>query len=131
VAHGETGAGCDGRRQGGGRRVVQRAAQKREASLPGNATEWTVIATGVVLWFAQGWYLNEKLRLLHDKFDRVFEQFNGLREYLYEIDPQFDDERSILEETAEDNPMSFAPMRALELAKEKKEAGRRTLNTPF
>ena len=58
-----------------------------------SGVEKTVVITAVVLWFAHGWYLNNRLLQVHEKLDQVLEQFNGLRNYLYEIDPQFDDER--------------------------------------
>ena len=28
-------------------------------------TEWIIVGAAVVLWFAQGWYLNEALRGVH------------------------------------------------------------------
>lgn len=51
------------------------------------------LITGSVigLWFANGWYLNERLKAVHKKLDSLSDDFNGLREYLYEIDPQFDE----------------------------------------
>jgi hypothetical protein len=55
--------------------------------------EKTIVLTAIALWFAHGWYLNDRLKHVHEKLDRVFEAFDGLRDYLYEIDPQFDDER--------------------------------------
>jgi hypothetical protein len=63
--------------------------------------ETTVIATAVALWFAQGWYLNTRLERVHAKLDRALECFDGLRDYLYEIDPQFDEERRLLSELDE------------------------------
>ncbi len=40
-----------------------------------------VIWTGLALWFASGWYLNERLRSVHDKLDRILEaQMNRARE---------------------------------------------------
>jgi len=92
--------------------------------------ENTVIATGVVLWFAHGWYLNERLKRVHKKLDQIFEQFNGLREYLYEIDPQFDDERKSNEGFDKGNSI-FAGMDNMELLRCKSITGKRTLNTPF
>lgn len=61
--------------------------------------EKTIICTAVVLWFATGWYLNYRLKHLHAKLDLVLNQFNGLRRYLYEIDPQFDDGKSLSEDS--------------------------------
>lgn len=96
--------------------------------------EGTVVVTAVVLWFAHGWYLNTRLERVHKKLDRVLECFDGLREYLYEIDPQFDEERNLLDElnkSIEDRAVSFAGMDHMELTKEKERTGKRTLNTPF
>jgi hypothetical protein len=97
-------------------------------------TEGTIITAAVVLWFAQGWYLNTRLERVHKKLDVILEQFNGLRQYLYEKDPQFDDERELLaelNESLETKAVSFAGMNHMELTKRKKEQGRRTLNLPF
>jgi hypothetical protein len=98
--------------------------------------EKTVILTGVALWFAHGWYLNERLKSVHAKLDNVLEHFNGLREYLYEIDPQFNDERESRSrfETHMADPSKggmFSGMDDMELLREKEKAGKRTLNTPF
>lgn len=98
--------------------------------------EQTVVLTGVASWFAHGWYLNERLKSVRAKLDAMFEQFNGLREYLYAIDPQFDDERASLArvETHMEDPSKggmFAGMDNWELLQEKRKAGKRTLNTPF
>lgn len=95
-------------------------------------TESTIIAAAVALWFAQGWYLNTRLERVHKKLDSIFEKFNGLREYLYEIDPQFDDERKLLREFgANEEPLNFAGMDHMKLTREKERQGRRTLNSPF
>jgi len=92
--------------------------------------ESTVIITGAVVWFAHGWYLNERLAKVHAKLDRVLEQFVGLRDYLYEIDPQFDDERK--SRCAFENDESiFAGADDMELLRRKQSEGKRTLNTPF
>jgi hypothetical protein len=97
-------------------------------------TESTIIAAAVALWFAQGWYLNTRLERVHKKLDQILEQFDGLRRYLYENDPQFDEERQLLAELNEavaTNSLSFAGMNHMELTKQKKEQGKRTLNSPF
>jgi hypothetical protein len=95
----------------------------------------TVIIAAVVLWFAQGWYLNERLNRVHAKFDRLFEQFDGLREYLYEIDPQFDEERRLWEEFEKDfekpDSFSFAGMNHHDYIRNREAEGRRTLDTSF
>jgi hypothetical protein len=99
-------------------------------------TESTIIAAAVALWFAQGWYLNTRLERVHKKLDLILEQFDGLRGYLYEKDPQFDDERQLLGELDqsldEEKPsFSFAGMHLNYLIKKKEQQGRRTLNSPF
>ena len=101
-----------------------------------SSVERTIILTAIALWFAHGWYLNERLKSVHAKLDSVLDQFNGLREYLYEIDPQFDDERESSERfeehmSAPDSNDMFAGMNDMELIREKEKAGKRTLNTPF
>lgn len=95
-------------------------------------TVGSAIAIAVVLWFAIGWYLNERLKLVHQRLDQVFEAFNGLREYLYEIDPQFDEERDLLDGLHSDKAGKiFDGMNLMELEKYKKEARRRSLNSSF
>jgi hypothetical protein len=74
------------------------------------------------------------LQRVHKKLDTILEQFDGLRRYLYEKDPQFDDERELLAELHEavaTNAPSFAGMNHMELTKQKEQQGRRTLHTPF
>lgn len=97
---------------------------------------WVVILTAIALWFAIGWYLNEQLKSVHAKLDAALDQFNGLREYLYEIDPQFDDERESNERFGahmadQESKDTLSGMDDMELLRQKKEAGKRTLNTPF
>lgn len=96
--------------------------------------EKTIIITAIVLWFAHGWYLNERLKHVHKKLDHVIEALDGLRDYLYEIDPQFDDERQLLEdlhESLDSGSVSFSGMNHMELLKKKEREGKRTLNTPL
>ena len=97
--------------------------------------ERTIVMAAVALWFAHGWYLNTRLKHVHEKLDRVLETFDGLREYLYEIDPQFDEERQLLKglhESLEGKGTSmFAGMNHMELTRQKEKEGRRTLNTPL
>jgi hypothetical protein len=98
------------------------------------ALEVTIIATAVALWFAHGWYLNSRLARLHAKLDRLIDGMEGLRLYLYEIDPQFDEERRLREEIAEGVRTGAAPLSGMaltELVKRRTAAGRRTLDTPF
>jgi len=92
--------------------------------------EKTIVLTAIVLWFAHGWYLNERLKHVHGKLAVVLEAFDGLRDYLYEIDPQFDDERENRRAFENDGSM-FAGMNDMELIRRKKQEGRRTLNTSF
>jgi len=89
----------------------------------------TIITTAVVLWFANGYYLNERLRDVHRKLDIVLEEFNGLRQYLYEIDPQFDDERTSDEAVSEGE--FLLGLDDINLLKSKRASGKRTLNTRF
>ena len=101
-----------------------------------SSVEETVVYTAIALWFAHGWYLNERLKSVHAKLDSVLDQFNGLREYLYEIDPQFDDERASGARFSEsmsspDSGGIFAGLDDMELIRAKEKAGKRTLNTPF
>ena len=99
-----------------------------------SVVEKTIITTAIVLWFAHGWYLNEKLADVHKKLDLILETFDGLRSYLYEIDPQFSDERAASEEfesNFENGTPSFAGMYELELLQKKRNKGKRTLNSPF
>jgi hypothetical protein len=92
-------------------------------------TSQIVVITAIVLWFAHGTYLNIKLREVHEKLDKVLDNFNGLREYLYEIDPQFDDERESREAVNRGDFLSG--MDDLELLKNKKSRGKRHLGTLF
>lgn len=86
----------------------------------------TVIWTGVLVWFAHGWYLNDRLASVHEKLDRVSEQLEGLRQYLYEIDPQFDDERRAQKSTEADTVDQL-----VDIIHQKEATGRRTLYSPF
>jgi hypothetical protein len=92
-------------------------------------TEWIVIGAAIALWFAQGWYLNVTLRSVHKKLDVINDQFDGLRRYLYEIDPQFDEERRLLKALFDGG--MFDGMHHRDLTKQKEAEGRRTLNSTF
>ena len=99
-----------------------------------SGVERTIIITAIVLWFTYGWYLNERLKHVHNKLDHVLESLDGLRDYLYEIDPQFDDERQLLanlHESLDNGSVSFSGMNHMELIKKKELKGKRTLNTPL
>lgn len=90
------------------------------------------IGIAIALWLATGWYLNERLKFVHSKLDRLFDELDGLRDYLYEIDPQFDDERALLDGLhSEREERTFDGMHHMNLTNAKKEAGRRTLNSRF
>lgn len=89
-----------------------------------------IIIAAVVLWFCTGWYLNERLKYVHAKLDRLMLNFEGLRQYLYEIDPQFEDERHSDADLASGSSI-FAGMNDLELITRKEKQGKRTLNTPL
>jgi hypothetical protein len=97
--------------------------------------ETTIIVTAIALWFAQGWYVNSRLERVHAKMDLVLDCFDGIREYLYEIDPQFDEERRLfaeLDEAVRTGQLGgFAGMNHMELVRGKQARGERTLSTPF
>lgn len=84
----------------------------------------------LVLLAAYVIYLGLRLNSVHRKLDRLLSAFNGLREYLYEIDPQFNDERKS-QQDFEYNESIFAGTTDTALQRRKKQQGRRTLNTPF
>ena len=67
-----------------------------------------IIGTAIATWFAHGWYLNLRLQSVHKKLDNVLDAFDGLRDYLYEIDPQFDEERFLMESFLHDTGGVFA-----------------------
>lgn len=90
---------------------------------------WFLMWVAVVLWFAHGTYLNIKLREVHGRLDVILENFNGLREYLYEIDPQFQDERDTRAAVRRGDFLSGKD--DMDLLREKRESGKRTLLTPF
>lgn len=96
--------------------------------------EKTIVITAIALWFAHGWYLNTRLTKVHEKLDQILDKFNGLRNYLYEIDPQFDDERQLLhelDESIEKKTFTLSGMEHMELSKRKEKEGRRTLDSTF
>ena len=93
-------------------------------------TERAVIAAVAFPWIALGWYLKSKLDSAHRKLDRTLAAFNGLRKYLYEIDPQFDDERHLLDHLVSRTALDTGANH-LELVQHKKEGSKRTLNTSF
>jgi formiminotetrahydrofolate cyclodeaminase len=71
---------------------------------------------------------------VHKKLDFVSSQFDGLRDYLYEIDPQFDEERQLwneLNDAVDNDEPSFSVMAHIELTQRKENQGRRTLSSGF
>jgi hypothetical protein len=72
----------------------------------------------------------DRVKRLEAKLDEVLGTLEGLRLYLYEIDPQFDDERQSNDDLDDERNL-FAPMNDMELLDRKEADGRRTLNTPF
>lgn len=92
--------------------------------------EGYIAGVAVALWFAHGWFLNTRLERVHEKLDRLMKAFDGLRDYLYEIDPQFDDERDASEAFERGDGM-FAGMNEAELLSSKRAKGQRTLHTSF
>lgn len=78
-----------------------------------------------ILVIAVHWDTNRRIQKVHDRLDKALEELGGLRRYLYEIDPQFDDERRA-------NVGDYhADLKWRELVATKKESGRRTLDTGF
>ena len=92
--------------------------------------ERTVLVAVVALCLALSWYLKTKLESVFRKLGRILAAFEGLRKYLYEIDPQFDDERHLLEHLASKTALD-AGASHLELMEKKKMRSRRILNTSF
>lgn len=90
---------------------------------------WIAIVL-LVLLFPHAWYLNLRLKQANKKLDSLQQAFEGLREYLYEIDPQFDDERHS-QHDFEYNAALFSGVKETELQRKKRLAGKRTLTTPF
>lgn len=78
--------------------------------------------------------MNERLKRAEAKTEELSRMMLGLQQYLYEIDPQFDDERALLselDESLDDNGLTFSGMAHMELVRAKERTGRRTLNTSF
>jgi hypothetical protein len=100
-------------------------------------TDIQIIVGGfTILWIALAFQISSGFRMITDRQDRIWErtneQLDGLREYLYEIDPQFDEERELLDGLHSDDPNTvFDGMQLMELEKSKKKVGRRTLSSRF
>lgn len=97
--------------------------------LNGSVELWVLLLVIVALG-TYSLYLGLRLKRAHQKLDRLLSAMDGLREYLYEIDPQFDDERKSNQDF-EYNESIFAGTQDTALQRRKKQQGRRTLNTPF
>lgn len=52
-----------------------------------NEIERVVVGSAAVLWFAHGWYLNMRLKEVHDKLDAVLERLSTLTELHDPPDP--------------------------------------------
>jgi hypothetical protein len=93
----------------------------------------TVTIVLLVCVFVLGIYvtgISAQLKQANAKIDLVLSNFDGLRDYLYEIDTQFDDERES-DKDMEDDSNSMAAYHDFQLLDSKEKSGRRTLNTPF
>lgn len=91
---------------------------------------FAIIAYGIHTKYSLLSRLADTHEELVQKVDALSEDLDGLRVYLYEIDPQFDDERRAraIAETVD----HFAAEKSYEdLLKRKKEAGMRVLSTRF
>jgi hypothetical protein len=88
--------------------------------------EAVIVVTVIALCVVQGLYLNLLVGELNKKLDTILDRFDGLRTYLYEIDPQFDDERQALGAFFS-NSSTFAGKDHIDLLKRKRELGKRTL----
>lgn len=83
------------------------------------------------LFLSGTWYANIKFKEVHQRLDDVMRQFNCLRVYLYEIDPQFDEERALTEAFMSNDNGVFDGASLAEHINERKEKGLRTLNSPL
>ena len=91
----------------------------------------TMLFILVILLVFRAVHLSSRLDEAHKKIDLILESFDGLRRYLYEIDPQFDDERESNKDMEDINANPMSSYHDLKLLEQKEAAGRRTLNTPF
>ena len=118
----------------GKRRHNEKIIQLGAKNMFNNSLGSTIIITAIGLWFAHGCYLNTRLGQVHQKLDRILESFNGLRQYLYEIDSQFDEERQLLEalnNSIRKGSPGLDGMNHMELIQRKEARGQRTLDTSF
>jgi hypothetical protein len=95
-----------------------------------NGIEITLVLLAVCLVLVHSLVQGSRLASANAKLDRVLGALDGLRKYLYEIDPQFDDERASRDALKRGDTVPSG-LGDLDLLRRKKEEGRRTLNTPF
>jgi hypothetical protein len=101
-----------------------------------NITYYEVTIIAGMICFFMLWKIIDLAGNIKKDTDRINEQLNNLRKYLYEIDPQFDDERASEERFGmhmqqSDSSDIFAGMDDMELLREKHEKGMRTLHRTF
>lgn len=95
------------------------------------ATAIQIAAVIAVLYLAFLVYdTHAKMEVLKNQQEAILSKLEGLRAYLYEIDPQFDDERRSSNDL-DDERNIFSAMDDMQLLQKKEAEGRRTLNTPF
>jgi len=90
-----------------------------------------VLCAGAIFFVLHGLAIEKRLKNMQRQLDLVLSNFDGLRNYLYEIDPQFDDERHSDNDLADIDANPMAAYDDLQLLQRKESAGRRTLNTRF
>ena len=71
-----------------------------------------------------------KISAMEKEISSLSKKMEGLRLYLYEIDPQFDDERAS-RAAFENREHNLAGYDDAKLREAKERAGKRTLDTPF
>lgn len=103
-----------------------------------SALERVILVLVIGAAVLHGWSLTRRLRRIEDAQARTLRALDGLRSYLYEIDPQFDDERALLARPAptsddddDEGGPSLSGLALLELREEKAAAGKRTLASGF
>jgi hypothetical protein len=97
-------------------------------------TVYVILIAVPIGWFALAFTFAKLLEPTDKKLNQVLEQLEGLRQYLYEIDPQFNDERKSNTDMNEDRQSSEGGAAAMFdsfLLRDKEAAGKRTLNTRF
>ena len=98
-------------------------------------TTTTFVIGLLLLWIALGFQINSKFEKLEARLDerdsKDFERFEGLRRYLYELDPQFEEELAFERELWSSDSDPFSGSILHKIQEEKKERGDRTLDTRF